>query len=164
MRQRLGLAGALLADPRVLLLDEPANGLDPEGIAWLRGFLRYLAGQGRTVLVSSHVLSEVQQTVDDVVIISRGRLVRASTLAELEGTPKVVARAPRAVALVDALRSAGLDARLEPAGGDRVTVAAADPAAVGHAAYAASIELHELRTEASDLERIFLELTTASPA
>ncbi|MFL6100133.1 MAG: ABC transporter ATP-binding protein [Actinomycetales bacterium] len=160
MRQRLGLAGALLADPRVLLLDEPANGLDPEGIAWLRGFLRYLAAQGRTVLVSSHVLSEVQQTVDDVVIVSRGRLVRASTLAELEGAPTVLARSPRAVALVDALRSAGLDAALD---GDvdtgAVRVTNGDPAAVGHAAYGAGIELHELRAEASDLERIFLQLT-----
>jgi ABC-2 type transport system ATP-binding protein len=161
MRQRLGLAGALLADPRVLLLDEPANGLDPEGIAWLRGFLRHLAGQGRTVLVSGHVLSEVQQTVDDVVIIARGRLVRASTLADLEGAPAVVARSPRATALVDVLRSSGLAADLvrDPAGGDLVRVATADPAAVGHAAYGAGIELHELRAEASDLERIFLDLT-----
>jgi ABC-2 type transport system ATP-binding protein len=157
MRQRLGLAGALLADPRVLLLDEPANGLDPEGIAWLRGFLRHLAAQGRTILVSSHVLSEVQQTVDDVVIIARGRLVRASTLSELEGAPVVVARSPRAVALVDVLRSSGLDAT--SAGGDLVRVATPDAALVGHAAYGAGIELHELRTEASDLERIFLELT-----
>jgi ABC-2 type transport system ATP-binding protein len=157
MRQRLGLAGALLADPRVLLLDEPANGLDPEGIAWLRGFLRHLAAQGRTILVSSHVLSEVQQTVDDVVIIARGRLVRASPLSELEGAPVVVARSPRAVALVDVLRSAGLDATA--AGGDLIRVATPDAALVGHAAYGASIELHELRTEASDLERIFLELT-----
>jgi ABC-2 type transport system ATP-binding protein len=157
MRQRLGLAGALLADPRVLLLDEPANGLDPEGIAWLRGFLRHLAAQGRTILVSSHVLSEVQQTVDDVVIIARGRLVRASTLSELEGAPVVVARSPRAVALVDVLRSAGLAATA--AGSDLVRVATPDAALVGHAAYGASIELHELRTEASDLERIFLELT-----
>ncbi|MCU0263893.1 MAG: ATP-binding cassette domain-containing protein [Candidatus Nanopelagicales bacterium] len=84
MRQRLALATTLLGDPQVLLLDEPANGLDPEGIAWLRQFLRYLAGQGRTVLVSSHVLSEVEQTVDDVVIIARGRLVHASSLAQLE--------------------------------------------------------------------------------
>jgi ABC-2 type transport system ATP-binding protein len=157
MRQRLGLAGALLADPRVLLLDEPANGLDPEGIAWLRGFLRHLAAQGRTILVSSHVLSEVQQTVDDVVIIARGRLVRASTLSELEGAPVVVARSPRAVALVDVLRSAGLAATAD--GSDLVRVATPDAALVGHAAYGASIELHELRTEASDLERIFLELT-----
>ncbi|MDP9220369.1 MAG: ATP-binding cassette domain-containing protein [Actinomycetota bacterium] len=157
MRQRLGLAGALLADPRVLLLDEPANGLDPEGIAWLRGFLRHLAAQGRTILVSSHVLSEVQQTVDDVVIIARGRLVRASTLTELEGAAVVVARSPRAVALVDVLRSSGLDATSP--GVDLIRVATPDAALVGHAAYGASIELHELRAEASDLERIFLELT-----
>ncbi|HEU4675145.1 MAG TPA: ATP-binding cassette domain-containing protein, partial [Motilibacteraceae bacterium] len=83
MRQRLALAAALLGDPQVLLLDEPANGLDPAGIAWLRGFLRHLAAEGRTVLVSSHVLSEVAQTVDDVVIIARGRLVRTASLAEL---------------------------------------------------------------------------------
>jgi ABC-2 type transport system ATP-binding protein len=161
MRQRLGLAGALLADPRVLLLDEPANGLDPEGIAWLRGFLRHLAGQGRTILVSSHVLSEVQQTVDDVVIIARGRLVRASTLADLEGAPVVLARSPRATSLLDALRSASLTAAL--VGPDLVRVETPDLAAVGHAAYESSIELHELRTEASDLERIFLELTGDSP-
>src|SRR5215218_2474943 len=86
MRQRLGLAAALLGDPRVLVLDEPANGLDPEGIRWLRGYLRTLAAQGRTVVVSSHVLSEVQQTVDDVVIIANGRLVHSSSLAELEAT------------------------------------------------------------------------------
>jgi ABC-2 type transport system ATP-binding protein len=157
MRQRLGLAGALLADPRVLLLDEPANGLDPEGIAWLRGFLRYLASEGRTILVSSHVLSEVQQTVDDVVIIARGKLVRASTLRELEGAPVTFVRSPRAVALVDVLRSSGLDA--VPEGPDGVRVATPDTAAVGHAAHGAGIELHELRAQASDLEQIFLQLT-----
>jgi ABC-2 type transport system ATP-binding protein len=167
MRQRLGLAAALLADPRVLLLDEPANGLDPEGIAWLRGFLRYLASEGRTILVSSHLLSEVQQTVDDVVIIARGRLVRTSTLKELEGAPSVLVRSPRAVALVDTLRSAGLEAQLSPdegaGAGDLVRVASADTAAIGHAAYGAGIELHELRAEASDLERIFLQLTGDEP-
>ena len=83
MRQRLGLAGALLGDPEVLVLDEPGNGLDPEGIRWLRGFLRRYAQAGRTVLVSSHALAEVSQTVDRVVIIARGRLVASSTLAEL---------------------------------------------------------------------------------
>ena len=93
MRQRLALATTLLGDPRVLLLDEPANGLDPEGIRWLRGFLRALAAEGRTVLVSSHVLSEVEQTVDDVVIIARGRLAHASSLAELAGMARVQVRA-----------------------------------------------------------------------
>ena len=92
MRQRLALATTLLGDPQVLLLDEPANGLDPEGIAWLRQFLRYLAAQGRTVLVSSHVLSEVEQTVDDVVIIARGRLVHASSLAQLEAMARPAVR------------------------------------------------------------------------
>ena len=92
MRQRLGLAAALLGDPQVLLLDEPANGLDPEGIRWLRGFLRHLAAQGRTVLVSSHMLSEVEQTVDDVVIIANGRFVRQGSMDSLhEETTSIVA-------------------------------------------------------------------------
>src|SRR3954471_3119369 len=101
MRQRLALATTLLGDPRVLLLDEPANGLDPEGIRWLRGFLRMLAAEGRTVLVSSHVLSEVEQTVDDVVIIARGRLAHASSLGDLAGMarPRVRVVAPDAAAL-----------------------------------------------------------------
>ena len=90
MRQRLALAQALLGDPPVLILDEPANGLDPAGIGWLRQFLRSLAGEGRTVLVSSHVLSEVQQTVDEIVVIARGRLVRQGSLASLEAGPSVV--------------------------------------------------------------------------
>ena len=92
MRQRLGLALTLLGDPQVLVLDEPANGLDPEGIAWLRQFLRYLADQGRTVLKLHHVLPEVEQTVDDVVIIARGRLVHASSLAELEALARPAVR------------------------------------------------------------------------
>ncbi len=95
MRQRLQLAAALLGDPGVLVLDEPANGLDPEGIAWLRAFLRHLAGQGRTILVSSHMLSEVEQTVDDVVIIARGRFVRACPLADLTDSGSVSWSAPR---------------------------------------------------------------------
>ena len=87
MRQRLGLAAALLGDPQVLVLDEPSNGLDPEGIRWLRGFLRHLSHEGKTILVSSHLLQEVEQTVDEVVIIANGRLVRAGAMAELHGTP-----------------------------------------------------------------------------
>src|SRR5687767_4491188 len=119
MRQRLALAAALLGDPRVLVLDEPANGLDPEGIAWLRGFLRYLAGEGRTVLISSHVLSEVQQTVDDVVIVARGRLVRQATLAELDDpTMRAVAvRTPTPDALQLALSTARLPAAQPAADG-----------------------------------------------
>ncbi|MBK4704145.1 AAA family ATPase, partial [Enterobacter cloacae] len=80
MRQRLGLAAALLGDPRLLVLDEPSNGLDPEGIRWLRGFLRHLASEGRTILVSSHLLQEIEQTVDDVVILANGKLVKEGTV------------------------------------------------------------------------------------
>ncbi|HYY12388.1 MAG TPA: ABC transporter ATP-binding protein [Kineosporiaceae bacterium] len=156
MRQRLGLAQALLADPAVLVLDEPANGLDPEGIAWLRSFLRALAAEGRTVLVSSHVLSEVQQTVDDVVIVAGGRLVRAGTLAELAGAGAVRAVTPDPAALVAALTDAGIEARAPLPG--EVLARGTTPSAVGHAAFTAGVELHELGAAASDLESIFLRL------
>jgi ABC-2 type transport system ATP-binding protein len=164
MRQRLALAATMLGDPRVLVLDEPANGLDPEGIAWLRGFLRHLAhGEGRTVLVSSHVLSEVEQTVDEVVIIARGRLVRAAPLAELSGSagPAVLVGTPTPRELVDALRGAGLSA--EPTGDGLLRVGGVDAAAVGNLAFLAGIEVHELRTETTDLERLFLSLTADEP-
>ncbi len=165
MRQRLALAAALLGDPPVLLLDEPANGLDPEGIAWLRGFLRYLAGQGRTVLVSSHVLSEVEQTVDDVVIIARGRLIRQAPLTELQGARTTLARTPTPDRLLAALAAAGLSA--VPAGQAALRVTGAEAARVGALAFAAGVELHELRTDDGDLESIFLSLTAdgnAAPA
>ena len=116
MRQRLGLAGALVGDPSVLILDEPANGLDPEGIRWLRGFLRALAAEGRTILVSSHMLSEVQQTVDDVVIISQGRAVKQSTLAELEAEARsgVLVRAADPAALASLVQRSQLGRRPAP--------------------------------------------------
>jgi ABC-2 type transport system ATP-binding protein len=155
MRQRLGLAQALLGDPPVLILDEPANGLDPAGIAWLRSFLRMLAAEGRTVLISSHVLSEVQQTVDEVVVIARGRLVRQGSLASLDtGPTAVLVRTPTPDLLRDALTTYAvreLDGRL------RVEGATTDE--VGHLAHARGIELHELAAEASDLERLFLDMT-----
>ena len=158
MRQRLQLATALLGDPDVLVLDEPANGLDPEGIAWLRGFLRHQADQGRTVLVSSHVLSEVEQTVDDVVIIARGRLIRSGALAELtaEGRP-VVVRSPdvhRLETALGVLRSASV----ERAGPDGLVIRGATTAEIGHVALSAQVELHELRDGRSDLEHVFLTL------
>jgi len=158
MRQRLGLATALLGDPRVLILDEPANGLDPEGIVWLRGMLRHLAhAQGRTVLVSSHVLSEVEQTVDRVVIIARGRLIHEGTLDSLRnGEAEVVVSTPSSEQLVAALGPLGATARSQ---GGELRVAGANAAAVGHAAFAAGIELHELREQSSSLEHVFLELT-----
>jgi ABC-2 type transport system ATP-binding protein len=159
MRQRLQLAAALLGDPGVLVLDEPANGLDPEGIAWLRSFLRYLAGQGRTILVSSHVLSEVEQTVDDVVIIARGRLVRACPLPELTADHShVVVRTPSPQQLADALAAHVPDARVTTEDG-ALHVVDADAATIGHIAFGAQVELHELRPAASDLEQVFLSLT-----
>ncbi len=171
MRQRLALATTLLGDPPVLLLDEPANGLDPEGISWLRGFLRALAAQGRTVLVSSHVLSEVQQTVDDVVIIHHGRLVRESSLAQLtaESQPRVRVSSPdgaRLTALV-ADRHWTLAAPSEPAGAPSappstgtatVELVDVEPAAVGAAAFTAGLELHELSRLDAGLEALFFRL------
>jgi ABC-2 type transport system ATP-binding protein len=159
MRQRLALAAALLGDPPVLLLDEPANGLDPQGIAWLRGFLRFLAGQGRTVLISSHVLSEVQQTVDEIVIIARGRLVRQAPLAVLEGPPAAVVRSPDAGRLATALAAAGLGVESAPGDPDVLHVAGASTADVGRLAHSAGVEIHELYRKASALEEVFLSLT-----
>jgi ABC-2 type transport system ATP-binding protein len=158
MRQRLALAQALLGDPPVLVLDEPANGLDPAGIAWLRGFLRSLAEQGRTVLVSSHVLSEVQQTVDDVVVIARGRLLREGSLRDLESvSTTTVVRTPTPDRLAAALPGWPVEHRADGA----VRVPDRTPAEVGHAAFEHGVELHELGTEPGELERLFLELTGA---
>jgi ABC-2 type transport system ATP-binding protein len=159
MRQRLGLAAALLGDPEVLILDEPANGLDPEGVRWLRGLVRGLADEGRTVLVSSHVLAEVAQTVDQVVIIDRGRLVAQSTLAALTaGADRTVrVRTPQPEALRDLLVARG--ARVTLDGPDRLVVAGASTEQVGQAAAAAGVVLHEMRFERSNLEDVFLELT-----
>ncbi|MCW2831590.1 MAG: transporter ATP-binding protein [Aeromicrobium sp.] len=158
MRQRLALATTLLGDPQVLVLDEPANGLDPQGIAWLRVFLRHLAGEGRTVLVSSHVLSEVQQTVDDVVIIAGGRLVHASTLDDL------VALADRPVhvstpdrPLLDRLASEHGWTVVDDAG--HLELSGASAADVGAVAFRAGLELHTLVDGAVDLEAVFLRLT-----
>jgi ABC-2 type transport system ATP-binding protein len=159
MRQRLGLAAALLGDPDLLILDEPANGLDPEGVRWLRDFLRSFAAEGKTVLVSSHVLAEVAQTVDDVIIINKGRLVTISPLAELTArrTDAVRVRAPSAHRLQAKLEAEGLRATLLD--GDELVVEGAPSARVGEIAYEAGVPLHELVTESSSLEDVFLELT-----
>ena len=164
MRQRLGLAQALLGDPGVLVLDEPANGLDPAGIAWLRGFLRALAAEGRTVLVSSHVLSEVQQTVDEIVMIARGRLVVQGRLTELEqAQASVRVRSPERDRLADALREAGGDGTVSEEGVDVLHVTGWTSEAVGHLAHNRGLELHELANEPGDLERLFLQLTQGDP-
>jgi ABC-2 type transport system ATP-binding protein len=163
MRQRLALATALLGDPRILILDEPANGLDPEGIVWLRGFLRHLASnEGRTVLVSSHVLSEVEQTVDRVVIVARGRLVHEGTLEQLrsKGSTAVIVDTPTPDPLARALQAMGLPVTAVAGG---LHVAGASAAQVGHAAWEAGVELHALREERSSLESVFLGLTEDAP-
>jgi len=159
MRQRLGLAATLLGDPQVLILDEPANGLDPEGINWLRGFLRHLAEQGRTVLVSSHMLSEIQQTVDNVVIIARGRLVRQGPLSELMASTSrtVRVRGPQLTELHQLLDSSG--ATVVADGHSSLLVRDVEAATVGHLAFTHQLELHELSPETSDLEQVFLDLT-----
>ena len=164
MRQRLALATALLGDPRVLILDEPANGLDPEGIAWLRRLLRGLADQGRTVLVSSHVLSEVQQLVDQVVILHRGRLVRQGPLAELAHRKAWVSvRTPHADRLLAAFARTGIEqARIQRTGPDQLRVTGLGAAEVGRLALAERIELHQLTTEHSDLEQTFFALTATA--
>ena len=144
MRQRLGLAGALLGDPELLILDEPANGLDPEGVRWLRDFLRSFAADGKTVFVSSHVLAEVAQTVDDVVIINKGRLVTISPLAELTArrTGAVRVRAPGAHRLQAKLEAEGFQSTLLD--GDELVVQGAPSVRVGEIAYQAGVPLHEL--------------------
>jgi ABC-2 type transport system ATP-binding protein len=157
MRQRLGLAAALLGDPEVLVLDEPANGLDPQGIRWLRDFLRSLAAEGRTILISSHVLSEVAQTVDDVVIIHRGKLVRHAAMAEVDAmAASTTVRSPDAERLAGLLAEASVEARV--VAGDRLAVNA-PPERVGEVAAAHGIVLHELFVERATLEEVFLELT-----
>jgi len=158
MRQRLGLAAALLGDPELLVLDEPANGLDPEGVRWLRDFLRSFAAGGRTVLVSSHVLAEVAQTVDRVLIINRGRLIVESTLGQLTARVggSVRVRSPQAGALREALAREGIDAT-ETEG--VLFVRGTTSERVGEVAAAGGVVLHELVNEASSLEEVFLQLT-----
>ena len=159
MRQRLGLAAAMLADPQVLLLDEPGNGLDPEGIRWLRLFLRHLSSQGKTILISSHMLSEVEQTVDDVVIIANGRFIQQGSIADLHGDKRSIIRTTYAPAMVNALLAAGVQAHatdatsLEAIGGDM--------GLVGDIALRAGLPIHELRAHQTDLEALFFELTEA---
>jgi ABC-2 type transport system ATP-binding protein len=160
MKQRLGLAAAMLGDPKVLLLDEPANGLDPEGIQWVRAFLRYLADEGRAILVSSHLLGEVSRLVDDVLVINHGRLIAQGTVEELTGgaggvAVKVASQDDHTLAAELQQRGATVTAE---DGGLRVDGMA--PADVGLTALAAGVALTELRSFAAELEDVFLELTS----
>jgi ABC-2 type transport system ATP-binding protein len=164
MRQRLSLAGALLGDPRALVLDEPANGLDPQGIRWLRDFLRARADEGRTVLISSHVLAEVAQTVDEVVVISRGRLAAQGRLEELtRGSGGAVwVRSVDRERLREALQAKGI--AVEPGPPDWLTVRGSTLEDVGTTAAERGIAVYELYRQAQTLEDVFLELTAGTEA
>ena len=158
-RQRLGLAAALLGDPEVLILDEPGNGLDPAGVAWLRGFLRHLAGEGRTVLVSSHLLAEVAQTADQVIVIDHGRLISAGPVSQLTTGQAVVVRTPRAAELRSALAAGGAAVR-ELADG-RLEITGAGTEQVATLAAARGLPIFEISEQAGSLEDAFLTLTGA---
>ena len=165
MRQRLALAAALLGDPQVILLDEPINGLDPEGIRWIRLFLQHLAHEGKTVLLSSHLLTEVQQTVDDVVVIRRGELAFSGTLQDLQnnsGERAVLVSASDQPGLARALQEAG--AEVHGIRGQRMRVTGLDPQLVGELALASAIPLSHLSVEESELEQSFLELVEGGAA
>ena len=158
MRQRLALAAALLGDPRILILDEPANGLDPQGMRWLRDLLREQAAAGRTVLVSSHVLSEIAQVADELIVIRAGRLVSQTTLAEFteRGGRRMRVRAGDLEPLTAALVEAG--ATVERDGESALLVAGLDGARIGETALARGIALHELAPVGATLEDRFLEV------
>jgi ABC-2 type transport system ATP-binding protein len=160
MRQRLGLAAALLGDPGVLLLDEPVNGLDPEGIRWIRGFLRGLAAEGRTVLVSSHLMSELEGTADHLIVIRHGRLIADAPVGELltaPGDARVAVRTHRPGPLMTVLADAG--ARVESSGDDRLTVTGLAVEQIADLAALEGIPLYELAPARASLEDVFLEMT-----
>lgn len=162
MRQRLGIATALLGDPPVLLFDEPLNGLDPEGVLWVRGLFRRLAAEGRTVFVSSHLMSEMENTADQLVVIGRGELIAAESVLDFaaRGTRlSVTVRTPDALMLTDALSAEGASVE---AVGDTLTVTGLPAARIGELAHHHRLLLHELTTRAASLEEAFMELTADS--
>ena len=160
MGQRLGIASALLADPDTLVLDEPVNGLDPEGIRWIRDLLHSLAAGGRTVFVSSHLMSEMALTAEHVIVVGRGRLMADMPMSELiarASTSAVVVRSPQAAALARALVAA--DIAVSRTGGDTLEVTGATAAEVGDRARDLDISLHELSPKQASLEEAFMEIT-----
>ena len=160
MRQRLGIAAALLADPAVLMFDEPANGLDPEGIRWMRDLLRNHAARGGTVLLSSHLLGEVEHTVDRLLVIGAGRIVADGPITELLAGDGTAVRALDPAALATALAAAGLE--VQPGGGGVLVVPGAAPERIGALAAAGGHVLIDLRPSEQGLEDLFFQLTTAS--
>lgn len=165
MRQRLGIAAALLGDPGVLVLDEPLNGLDLDGVRWVRGLVRALADEGRTVFVSSHLMSEMQLVADRLVVVGGGRLVADAPTAELIASwsdPRVVVRTPDPAPLVEQLRrSPRGPVRVAPGADGVLLVRGATPEEVGDAAHAAGARVHALYREEASLERVYLDLTGA---
>jgi ABC-2 type transport system ATP-binding protein len=161
MRQRLGIANALLGDPEVLILDEPANGLDPEGMRWMRGLLCDFADRGGTVLLSSHLLREVEAIADRLVIIGDGRIVAQGTRDQLLSRAGTLVQAGDEAALVEALDAAGLAVRAADGGGLLVD---AEPDDVGRAALAGGVALTRLvPSEGAGLEQLFFDLTAGAP-
>ena len=163
MSQRLGIAAAMLGDPGVLLFDEPVNGLDPEGILWIRNFMRSLAREGRTVFVSSHLMSEMSQTADHLVVIGRGRLLADTsthTFIEQNSATRVRVRTPQPEQLAHALARQGLET--VPVGDGFLELAGATTDVVGDTAAAAGVTVHELYQQRSSLEEAFMELTRDS--
>ncbi|WP_433386645.1 ATP-binding cassette domain-containing protein [Micromonospora sp. KLBMP9576] len=163
MRQRLGIAAALLGDPPVLLFDEPFNGLDPEGVRWVRDLFRRLAAEGRTVFVSSHLMSEMEHCADRLVVIGRGRLIAEQSLAEFAAgstRASVTVRTPEATTLAAALTAEGADVR--PADAGALVVTGLTAARIGDLALAHGIGLHELTTRTASLEEAFMEITADS--
>ncbi len=163
MKQRLGIATALLGDPPVLLFDEPLNGLDPEGVLWVRGLFRKLAAEGRTVFVSSHLMSEMENTADRLIVIGRGELIAAESLEQFaaRGTaPTVTVRTPDAGALAAVLASEG--AVVAPCDEETLKVTGASASRIGELAHEHGFLLRELTTEHASLEAAFMELTADS--
>ncbi|MFE7592174.1 ABC transporter ATP-binding protein [Kitasatospora sp. NPDC057512] len=163
MKQRLGIAGALLGDPPVLLFDEPLNGLDPEGVLWVRGLFRRLAAEGRTVFVSSHMMAEMEHTADRLVVIGRGRLIADESLAEFSArnaVSSVAVRAPELASLAEVLSAEGADVRLTEPGSGIVTGMPAER--IGELALRHGVVLHELAARTSSLESAFMSLTADS--
>ncbi len=163
MGQRLGIAGALLGDPAAVVLDEPVNGLDPDGVLWVRTLLRSLADEGRAVLVSSHLMSEMAMTADHLVVVGRGRLLADTSVAELVARAQdrpVAVRTPDAARLVPVLTAEG--ASVTSSGGDLLDVAGLPAPRVGELAAAHGVVLHELRARQATLEEAYMELTGSS--
>ena len=165
MRQRLGVAAELLGDPQVLILDEPANGLDPEGIRWMRDLLRTLAAQGRTILVSSHLLGEMEQLADNLVIITAGRLAAQGTVASVIGSlpylSRTLVRTPEPEKLAAVL---GGDAVVTLDGDGGAYITGADAVTIGDAALRAGVAIHQMVTQLPDLEAAFIKLTAGKAA